>query len=103
MDYKQIFHESNFSKRGEAVRGQLAGENSEAAPRQAKAPPLLEARKKRIDFFFSSRAPNVKDEFFHLYLKSDRKEQINILIKNTVLRGSRTTVARNPYMSGYDH
>ena len=30
MDYKHIFHESNFSKRGEAGRGQLAGGNSEA-------------------------------------------------------------------------
>ena len=30
MDYKHIFHESNFSKRGEAGRGQLAGRNSEA-------------------------------------------------------------------------
>ena len=39
MDYKHIFHESNFSKQGEAGRGQLAGGNSEAAPRQAKALP----------------------------------------------------------------
>ena len=35
MDYKHIFHESNFSKRGEAGRGQLAGGNSEAAPRRS--------------------------------------------------------------------
>ena len=35
MDYKHIFHESNFSKRGEAGRGQLAGLNSEAAPRRS--------------------------------------------------------------------
>ena len=35
MDYKHIFHESNFSKRGEAGQGQLAGGNSEAAPRRS--------------------------------------------------------------------
>ena len=62
----------------------------------------LEARKKRMDFFFSSRAPNVTNGFCYLSLKSDRKRQINILIKNPVFWASRTSVTRNPYISGPD-
>ena len=35
MYYKHIFRETNFLKQGKVGRGQLAGGNSEVAPRQS--------------------------------------------------------------------